>query len=295
MNDILQKKLVIGLPDSAITDYIIRNIEKIRPFGIIFFSRNFHSTEELKKIISQLRSIDGNLEFLIDQEGGEKCRIFKKPYCPPLPLDMRKWKPSAVEEAFLSSSEALAELGITINLAPVADLGTGEYIRRRTFGKNPEDVAERVAAAICGISRGGLKPCAKHFPGLGSADIDPHKSLPETDMPLEEFENKHFIPFRAAIEAKCPFMMTTHILAKSIDGKNPATYSRKIVNILRDMGFSGKIFTDDVAEMKGAEIIPARKRISAALNAGHDVVLWCSGKNNFCEENINNNEEKSTD
>ena len=270
------RKIVIGYEGKFPEGDLVELIGCIKPFGIIFFSRNFTSPAELKNIIAAFRDVNSGLEFLIDQEGGEKCRIFGKPYCPPEPWSMRDLPPVEIRRHFRDSAEALAELGITINLAPVADLGTGDYIRRRTFGTDPQAVAERVLAAVEGITAGGLTPCVKHFPGLGAAQFDPHKTLPISNIPLEEYIEKHWVPFAAAISAGVPYIMTTHIIATAIDRKNPATYSSLILNELEKLGFSGQVFSDDLAEMKGAHIFSPQERIKKAFSAGHDVVLWCN-------------------
>jgi len=270
-----QRSLVLGFDGIEPDENFLKIISDCRLFGIIFFARNFQKIYDITKAIELFHSIDNELEFLIDQEGGEKCRIVQTPYCPPEPWSMRDWQPRKICKAFKSSAEALAELGITINLAPVADLGTGDYIRKRTFGKSPQQVAERVASAVKGILAGGSKPCAKHFPGLGSAHLDPHIALPVTDTSLAEFQINHWLPFKSAIEAGCPYIMTTHLLASSLDPNNCATYSSAVVKRLRNIGFTGKILSDDLAEMKGASEIPTGERIQKALDAGHNIALWC--------------------
>ena len=268
--DLPHRSVVLGYDGIEPRQELIDSLIAAKPFGIIFFTRNIESPQTLKSRIASFRAIDSGLEFLIDQEGGEKCRIQSSPYCPPCPLEMRDWSVQDVRDVFAASAEALAELGLTINLAPVADIGTGDYIRRRTFGAEPQAVAEKVAAAIDGIMAGGLKPCAKHFPGLGCAgEIDPHISLPSTDISRDEFAEIHWLPFKAAIAADCPYIMTTHILAKSLDAHNPATYSSATLSFLRNLGFGGKILSDDLAEMKGAGNIPPRERILSTLEAGH--------------------------
>ena len=270
-----KRSLVLGFHSKEPSDEFLALVERVRPFGIILFARNFASPNDIPGIVEKFISIYKDIEILIDQEGGEKCRILGEPYCPPMPWNLRVEKSSVVYRYFKDSAEALARLGITINLAPVADIGIGKYIRTRTFGKDPNRVAELVVAAVEGILDGGLKPCVKHFPGLGSAELDPHKHLVQSDEPLENFEKIHWIPFRSAIDAGVPYIMTTHILAPSLDSENYATYSSKIVSKLRLLGFDGKILTDDLAQMKGAKLFPPEIRIEKALDSGHNIALWC--------------------
>ena len=275
--DLPHRSVVLGYDGIEPRQELIDSLIAAKPFGIIFFTRNIESPQTLKSRIASFRAIDSGLEFLIDQEGGEKCRMRMSPFCPPCPWEMRDWSVQGIRDIFAASAEALAELGLTINLAPVADIGTGEYIRKRTFGTEPQSVAEKVVAALDGIIAGGLKPCAKHFPGLGCAGKkDPHLSLPATDILFEEFAEIHWLPFKSAISAGCPYIMTTHVLAKSLDVQSPATYSSATIGFLRNLGFVGKILTDDLAEMRGAGNMLPRERISAAIDAGHDIALWCT-------------------
>ncbi|RKZ33509.1 hypothetical protein DRQ33_04150 [bacterium] len=270
------RSLVLGYDGIKPDNDFLSRLEKIRPFGIIIFSHNFTRLEDIPRAIEKFRSVVPDMEFLIDQEGGDKCRITKSPYCPPSPYSLRDKSNDIVRQVFRDSAEALAQLGITINLAPVADLGTGLYIRNRTFGTEPQKTAELVVSAMEGIIAGGLKPCVKHFPGLGCADIDPHKKIPVCDTTAQEFENYHWSTFRQSIENGIEYIMTTHILAPSLDAELPATYSNKIITRLRELEFRGKIFTDDLAKMKGAQIFPPQERITRALTAGNDVALWCA-------------------
>ena len=252
-------------------------IENCKPFGIILFARNFTSPADIKYLTTLFNEIDSDLHYLIDQEGGEKCRIEGEPYCPPCPWEMRKKSDKFVYQVYRDSAEALTELGITINLAPVADLGCGEYIKKRTFGTHPEETAGHMLSAIEGITAGGLIPCVKHFPGLGSSSLDPHENFISSDASIAEFEEKHWLPFRAAIEIGVPLIMTTHILAPALDAMFPATYSKKIISKIREFGFCGRILTDDLSMMRGAQKFPPEQRVSKALDAGHDVALWCEG------------------
>lgn len=246
---------------------------KCQIWGVILFERNFGAISEIKKLIHEITKQLGDVEILIDQEGGEKCRIKQYPYCLKSPYEMRNWSRTKVFDEFRRCGEALAELGITVNLAPVADLGRSEYIKRRTFGDNPEKVAEFVSSAVEGLKSGGVKCCLKHFPGLGMAHQDPHSELAiANDTSIDE----HCLPFKAGINAGANFIMTTHIAIPQL-GIECATYSSEIIKLARKINFTGKILTDDLATMIGANIEnnSPQEKVLKALNSGHDVVLWC--------------------
>ncbi len=269
--------IVVGFPEVLPSKKSLQMIEEFNFAGVIIFSHNFTSIKNLRAAIRVLRIANSKIQILIDQEGGDKCRIKEPPYYVPSPTVLSKWSNFRVREVYKLSAEALAELGITINLAPIAGIGTGKYIKNRTFSSDPETTAEKVVASIEGIYAGGLMACPKHFPGLGSVDEDPHLRLPVSNISSHEFFDRHFVPFKAAIDAGVDLIMTTHLLAKSLDSKYPATYSKKITAILRDdLKFKGKILSDDLALMAGANQFSPEERIEKTLDSGHDIALFCS-------------------
>ena len=276
LNNLPLERMAIGFDALLDDECVLSVIERNLPYGIIVFERNFRNLNHLKACIATIKNLKHDIEFFIDQEGGEKCRIYESPFCPPPPNKLALRGLSLVRNAYRLSSEALAELGITVNLAPVADIGLSSYISERCFGANPEIVSECVVAAIEGVHAGGLKACAKHFPGLGCAKGDPHNELLYSDESINTFRNIHFAPFVAAIGAGVDFIMTTHIVAKCFDKHSPATYSKKIVGLLRDeLAFDGKIITDDLSYMKGALDYSLPKKVSLSISAGHDFALAC--------------------
>src|SRR5699024_6850793 len=98
----------------------------------------------------------------------------------------------------------LRRCGIDMDLAPVADVDANEQnpiIGVRSFGTDPKQVADHVAAFIGGLQSHGVAATAKHFPGHGATSEDSHLTTPVVDVPLDVLEDREFIPFRAAIDA----------------------------------------------------------------------------------------------
>ncbi|MCK5832328.1 glycoside hydrolase family 3 protein [bacterium] len=273
-------KAVFGFSGSIPDKNFIDFIEKAQPYGFIIFEHNFISSKGLKKTIKNLRSICPKAMFMIDEEGGEKSRLrlehgFPNPPNPrELPSSMT---PLQVREAYRTLGNALADLGIDINLAPVVDVASeGHILGGRALSDNPYICAEYAVAIIEGLFSAGIKPCAKHFPGLGSADIDPHLGVSFAGK-NEDFWLKHFIPYKSVIEAAIPYIMTTHLVAKKLDPSGKiATYSSKIINIIReDLGFTGSIISDDLFMGGAQEYQSLEDRVKKTLDSGHDIVLIC--------------------
>lgn len=152
--------------------------------------------------------------------------------------------------AGLITGRELSALGVNFDLAPVMDVNSNPHnpvIGVRSYGDAPETVSRYGVEMIRGLTEGGVLSCAKHFPGHGDTALDSHLSLPRVDKTLEELESCELAPFRAAIEAGVPAVMTTHILFPELEPDGvPATMSRRIITgILKErMGFKGLVVSD---------------------------------------------------
>ena len=269
-------KMVLGFSGEFITDQFIEVCTDVQAYGVILFSRNFVGITDLRKTCSSLAKKLSNIDIMIDQEGGDKSRINNSLYNFPSQRELSFMSLKNVYDTVFSRAVNLKSIGITTNLSPVCDLSISDYIYNRSFGKNPEIVSEYCEVMLSAYHDASLKCCAKHFPGIGSAQNDPHKGLIISSDSREEFHEKHFVPFKRMISKKCDYVMTTHLLASAFDKKNCATYSKKIIHELRALKFKGQIITDDLAEMQGAFMYDESERISRAIDAGHDLALWCS-------------------
>ncbi len=184
---------------------------------------------------------------------------------------------NGLKHAVTVTSRRLFEHGINMNLSPVADVLTNrknKLMSRRCYSSDVTQVNKCVETLIDIQSEIGIASCAKHFPGLGDSLIDPHRGVAICDREKDFFVQNMFPPFETAIAHNCPAIMTTHVIAQSLDPDNIATHSRKVVKeTLRDsMGFDGVIITDDL-DMGGAGDL--HSAVVGAIMAGHDMLLIC--------------------
>ncbi|MGB2578460.1 beta-N-acetylhexosaminidase [Elusimicrobium simillimum] len=184
----------------------------------------------------------------------------------------------AAARLFYLAGLQLKNAGIHINFSPVVDVNINPgnpIIGVRSFGSDPVLVGKMGGAVISGLSAAGVMPVAKHFPGHGNTVIDSHYALPVLDTNKKEMETVHLAPFKKAIEAGVPGIMTAHIIYKSYDPKYPATYSKKILGDLlrKQMKFNGVIISDAL-DMKGATA-DGNIALSTArtIEAGTDMAL----------------------
>lgn len=171
----------------------------------------------------------------------------------------------------------LRELGVTVNFAPVADVNTNPLnpvIHVRSFGENPETVAQKVVAYGKGLESGGVLAVAKHFPGHGDTDSDSHKVLPVVWGDRQLLDSIELYPFKALVAAGLGGVMTAHLQVPAVepDSVLPSSLSANVVNgLLKDeLGFEGLVFTDAL-DMKG--VTGVSRYYAKALLAGNDMLL----------------------
>jgi len=230
---------------------------EIRPCGVIFFADNITSREQLHALTSELQAEARSLgmpPLLIaaDQEAGIVSRLPADMVTPPGAMALTARRNRAdTEEAARITGVQLRETGINVNFAPVVDVNNNPenpVIRTRSFGDTVEDVVEGALATIRGLTNTRVVSCVKHFPGHGDTNVDSHLGLPVIEHPLSRLHEIELAPFRAAIAAGVPAVMTTHIVFPVLD-EHPATLSRPILTgLLREeLGFEGVIFTDSLS------------------------------------------------
>jgi beta-N-acetylhexosaminidase len=171
-------------------------------------------------------------------------------------------------------------VGIQWIYAPDADVNNNPgnpIINTRSFGEDPERVAEYVKAFVRGVEENGGIATAKHFPGHGDTAADSHIDLPTIPASRERLESLELVPFRAAIAAGVGSIMTGHLSVPALepDANTPATLSRHILtDLLRhELKFQGLIVTDAM-DMGGITVryAPGEAAVRAVL-AGADALL----------------------
>ncbi|MFC7536612.1 glycoside hydrolase family 3 N-terminal domain-containing protein [Sphingomonas sp. GCM10030256] len=258
------------------------------PAGYILFKRNCVTQEQLQRLTSDLRDVHGraDLPILIDQEGGRVVRM-QPPEWPAFPRGeafdrLYRLAPSSAIEAARMNARALGLVlkaaGVNVNCLPMLDVrqpGASDIVGDRAMGSEPMQVAALGRAVLDGMRSAGVVGVIKHIPGHGRALVDSHKELPivtATDAELEvDLE-----PFERLRDA--PMGMVAHILFTAWDADRPSSQSPRIIEeIIRGrIGFGGFLMTDDInmEALSGS----VGERSAAALAAGCDATLHCSGK-----------------
>lgn len=245
--------------------------------GVILFAENLDTAEQTKQLTADLQAAaDLPLLIGIDEEGGLVSRLDKSD----IPHEEM---PAAAEMTDVAAAGAtigreLAELGINVDFAPVADVNTNPnnpVIGTRAFSADPQEAAEKVGAFIKAMEETGVSACAKHFPGHGDTAMDSHKGATYVEHDMERLRTVEFVPFQAAVDAGVDFIMAGHIQTPNAttDGR-PASLSEEMLDILRsELGFTGIIITDAMNMGAIAEEYGSGESAVLAIAAGADLVL----------------------
>jgi beta-N-acetylhexosaminidase len=255
--------------------------------GVILFSRNYVSREQLIALVQQMRSCNPDLLIAVDHEGGRVQR-FKNGFTR-LPAmgailasttNMEQAKEHALQLGWLMAYELIA-CDIDISFAPVLDLnGISQVIGDRSFSAEPDEVILLASAFIDGMHEAGMKCTGKHFPGHGSVLEDSHIALPIDQREFSQIAETDLRVFSQLIrEGKLDAIMPAHVIYQKVDAKGAGFSAHWLQDILRQTyQFEGLIFSDDLS-MEGAGAQGGYvQRAEQALVAGCDMVLACNNR-----------------
>lgn len=283
VRDMVGQMFVISVGGTQPDYYIEKMVLERNIGGVILFSYNMKSEEQVKSLTGSLQKLSMQTDpavplfVAVDQEGGD---VASAPWVAPQPAAAEVGTRGNPEEARAVATEIGGQLlraGVNTNFAPVVDTGFGAAIGSRSYGEDPELVARMGAAAVDGFQEAGVVSAAKHFPNHGPATSDSHVSLPVVKHDQKTIESYDLPPFRAAIEAGVPMVMVGHLVYPAIDPQRPASLSKDAINVLReDLGFHGVVVTDDLAMAGATGGEPPARAAVEAVGAGVDLLIVSS-------------------
>ena len=247
--------------------------------GVVLFGSNLGDGTDVRTVTDALRAAaGGDVVIALDEEGGDVTR-----------LDTRRGSAfpgaaalghlddvSTTEEVYAAIGARLAEAGVSVDLAPVADVNVdplNPVIGLRSFGSDADQAARHVTAAVRGLQRNGIAACTKHFPGHGATRSDSHHEVATLHRSRHQLEQVEFATFRAAIAAGARAIMTGHLVAPALDDRLATISATITTHVLRgELGFRGAVVTDAL-EMKAlAGTVGLVEGFVLALIAGADAI-----------------------
>lgn len=244
--------------------------------GVILFAENLDTKEQTQKLTADLQSAaDYGMFIGIDEEGGLVSRLKKSSIPHETFPDAAEITDAAYEGKTIGTE--LAELGINVDFAPVADVNTNPdnpVIGTRAYSSDPQAAASKVAEFIAAIEETGVSACAKHFPGHGDTAMDSHLGETYVEHDMERLRSVEFVPFEQAIAAGTDFIMVGHIKTPNAIMDWPATLCGAVSSILREeLGFEGIIITDAMNMGAITELYSSGEAAFWAFDAGMDIIL----------------------
>ena len=285
---LIGQTLVFGIPGPRPTQRDIKLFRDTHAGGLILYRINFRSPTQIKQLIRDLEDALGRrLLVTVDHEGGRVVMFQSGVTVFPDNLAFGAMGKTAHARAQGTiEGRELRRLGMDVAFSPTVDVLTDAFspnIGIRSYGRDPQVVSRLAAARIRALQREAVSACAKHFPGLGPATLDPHLDLPIIPVKWAELRRRHLIPFEAAIQAGVDMIMSSHPLYPHLDPtpKTPATFSHRLMTDLlrREMGFKGVVASDDLEMGALRSLTSVGQAAVLAARAGHDLILCCHKEN----------------
>ncbi len=265
---------------TVLTQDAIDAMNTYQPGGVILFSENLDTLEQSRKLTEDLQKASKTPLFIgIDEEGGLVSRLNKSNIPHETILSAGEMTaPEEAEAAGRSIGTTLAEIGVNVDFAPVADINTNPQnpvIGIRAYSADPDQAAAMVCAFVEGLQETGVSGTVKHFPGHGDTAADSHEGEVFVSHDLARLKATEFVPFQKAIEGGVDLVMVGHInMPNAITDGLPASLSSQAVALLReDLGYNGIVITDAMNMQAITDAYGVGESTVMAVLAGVDIVL----------------------
>lgn len=284
LRDKLAQLLMVGVRDGADAHAVVTD----HHVGGIFIG----SWTDLSMLTDgSLKQIAGTTDLLplavsVDEEGGRVSRLSSLIGTSPSAKELAATLTvEQVRQLAAERGHKMAELGVTVDLAPVVDVvdaGTEDdtVIGDRSFGADPAKVTQYAGAYAQGLRDAGLLPVLKHFPGHGHGSGDSHTAGAVVTPPLAQLQDSDLVPYRTLVSQAPVAVMMGHLEVPGLT-EDPASLSPAAVDLLRAgtgyhaPPFDGLVFSDDLSSMAAiSDHYGVAEAVLRSLHAGVDVALW---------------------
>jgi beta-N-acetylhexosaminidase len=292
---------MVGTPVDRASRTALRAVRDRHAGGIFLAGRSTRAmdavagvTGRFTRLVNDASTADVPLWIATDQEGGA-VQVLRGRGFSDIPYAIRQAdaRTAALQRSATRWGTQLRKAGVTMNLAPVADIVTSAAVRfdnapigalGRQYGYSERTVAAKAGAFAAGMRAAGVMPTFKHFPGLGrvTANTDTSRNVHDTVISAR---SPDVDVYRSLTAAGPSVVMVSSAVYDRIDPSQPAMFSSTVVEgVLREgVGFDGVVITDDVSAARAVTGIPPAKRAVRAIEAGVDVVLVSADASVFPE------------
>jgi beta-N-acetylhexosaminidase len=274
--------LIVGFDGTEMSPGLAALLTRMQPAGVILFARNITGGEQTYKLLKDCQAcVSTPLFTAVDMEGGRVDRF----------RNVIGRSPSAADvfathdrELFRKHGKVIGEacrtLGFNTDFAPVVDLAleaSKTVMSSRAVSADPKQAVLYAREFLKGLHAANVVGSAKHFPGLGEANLDTHEELPSINKPWKKIWAEDLYPYRA-LRRELPMVLIGHANYPAIThDQSPASLSKKwITDVLRKkIGYRGLVVSDDL-EMGGVlKASPIEQAAIEHIRAGGDLCLIC--------------------
>jgi beta-N-acetylhexosaminidase len=268
--------LLFGFSGTSLNADIQNLIETKYIGGVLLLGKNIQNMQQLKKLNNDLQSISQLPLFIaVDQEGGSVARIQESSKTNISQRYLQGEK--QICDISVQRAKMLKELGINMNLAPVAEYITNNssFMYERTFSGSRQEVAQKVYSAVKGYVDSKMISTVKHFPGHDNQSKDTHSTIAQVNISPQQWD-EYIYTFKYPIDKGIvDVIMVGHIKFPKIDDK-PATVSKVIIDgkLRKEIGYEGVVMTDDMQMSSIWKYAQYCNTAKEALLAGNDILLY---------------------
>jgi beta-N-acetylhexosaminidase len=273
--------MVLGLDGTELGIVQTAWLRMLQPGGVVLFQRNIESAAQTQALLRSIQAATRTpMLHAVDLEGGSVDRL--RAALVPTASARKVAELGSARQSQLHGKligAAARAFGFNCTFAPVLDLASAEgskIMGDRSAGSDAAQVIAYARPFLKGLASTGVLGCAKHFPGLGSGELDSHHALPRIRRSWKTLWAEDMEPYRT-LKDELPMVMVSHAAYPRITGNSePASLSPFWIQktLRQKMNYRGLVLSDDL-EMKA---VVSRSIEVAALEfveAGGDIYLIC--------------------
>jgi beta-N-acetylhexosaminidase len=274
--------LIIGFDGTEMSSGLASLLTRLQPAGVILFARNVTGGEQTYKLLQDCQAcVSTPLFAAVDMEGGRVDRFRNVNGSSPSAADVFA---TGDRKLFRKHGKVIGEscrtLGCNTDFAPVVDLAfeaSKTVMSSRAVSADPKQTVLYAREFLRGLRAANVIGSAKHFPGLGEANLDTHHELPSVGKSWKKMWAEDLYPYRI-LRRELPMVLVGHANYPAIThDQSPASLSKKwIADVLRKkIGYRGLVVSDDL-EMGGVlKAAPIEQAAIEHIRAGGDLCLIC--------------------
>jgi beta-N-acetylhexosaminidase len=277
------ERVVVGIDGTGITPELRAAVREGKVAGVVLFEADFPTRAAGRTLVDELQAIprppgtaDLPLLVMTDQEGGEVKRVDGPPEASAAAMG-GEGAAYARRQGRMTAAN-LREVGVSVDLAPVLDVGRpGGVIAAtgRAFASTAAGVAATAVPFAEGLEAGGVAATAKHFPGLGAATENTDFEAQSLALTRGELIDVDMSPYRAYIAAGGRLVMLATAIYPELSPR-PAAFSHRIATgeLRGRLGFDGVTITDSLGSTAVAQFGGQREAAVDGAAAGDDLLLF---------------------